>query len=232
MSVSFSSDQVNVTYTCSLDGAAGEACASPKQYSGISNGSHTFTVAATSSAGLTDSTPAHYTWSVDTTPPNVTITNSASLPSLTNSGSISIEFASNEASTFECVIDGGSAVACSSPVQYAGLPEGAHAVAIFGIDSVGNRSVTPASFQWTIDQTAPMTRLVQVTTPDTITNSTSKNFDFSANEPSSFECSVDQGGFGPCTSPMDLDSLNGGGHSFEVRATDLAGITGMVASFL
>jgi len=58
------------TYSCSLDGASASACTSPVTYSGLAEGTHTFSVAATV-AGSTDPTPAQASWTVDTTPPSV-----------------------------------------------------------------------------------------------------------------------------------------------------------------
>lgn len=49
-------------------------------------------------------------------------------------------------------------------------------------------------------------------------------FGFLSDEPgSSFSCSVDEGGFFPCTSPHQLGPLEDGEYTFEVFATDLAG---------
>jgi predicted extracellular nuclease len=63
----FTSDEVNSTFECRIDGGAWEACASPKSYTGLANGSHTFEVRATDAAGNVDPTPASYTWTIDTT---------------------------------------------------------------------------------------------------------------------------------------------------------------------
>ncbi len=58
------------------------------------------------------------------------------------------------------------------------------------------------------------------------TNSTSASFDFSADEPgATFECAIDGGAWGVCTSPKAYAGLADGGHTFEVRATDPAGNT-------
>src|SRR5215208_7193983 len=60
----FSSTEANSKFECSLDGADFSACSSPKQYTGLANGSHTFKVRATDAAGNTDQTPASRTWKV------------------------------------------------------------------------------------------------------------------------------------------------------------------------
>ena len=46
---------------------------------------------------------------------------------------------------------------------------------------------------------------------------------FTANEPSSFECSLDGGAFESCASTMEYTGLDPGRHTFSVRATDAAG---------
>lgn len=63
-SFSFSSSKPGSSFACSLDGAAPVACQSPKSYSGLSVGSHTFRVAATDSLGNIDPRGAAASWAV------------------------------------------------------------------------------------------------------------------------------------------------------------------------
>jgi hypothetical protein len=51
-------------FQCQLDGGAVTPCASPQTYSGLSNGTHTFSVLATDFAGNGDPTPATHTWTI------------------------------------------------------------------------------------------------------------------------------------------------------------------------
>ena len=60
----FSSNESGSTFRCRLDAGSFEACSSPKSYSGLANGSHTFEVAAVDPANNVDPTPASRTWTV------------------------------------------------------------------------------------------------------------------------------------------------------------------------
>jgi methionine-rich copper-binding protein CopC len=71
-SFSFSGSEAGATLECSLDGAF-TSCASPKTYSGVADGAHTFQARAADPLGNVDSTPASYSWTIDTTPPNTTL---------------------------------------------------------------------------------------------------------------------------------------------------------------
>ncbi len=50
-SVSFTATQEAGSFTCKLDGAAPEACTSPKSYSGLAEGPHTILISATNTTG-------------------------------------------------------------------------------------------------------------------------------------------------------------------------------------
>ncbi len=93
-SFSFSSSEGGSSFECNLDSGGWTACTSPKSYTGLAEGAHTFAVRATDTAGNTDATPASFTWTVDTTAPNTTITAQPSDP--TNSTAPSFSFTSSE----------------------------------------------------------------------------------------------------------------------------------------
>ncbi|MFN8440673.1 MAG: LamG-like jellyroll fold domain-containing protein [Caldilineaceae bacterium] len=52
------------SFVCRLDSATFAPCTSPKTYTSLADGSHTFQVQAVDSAGNVDATPASYTWVV------------------------------------------------------------------------------------------------------------------------------------------------------------------------
>ncbi len=220
-SFSFTSTETG-TFECSLDGGAWEACSSPKSYGGLSDGSHAFSVRATDVAGNTDATPASYSWTVDTIAPNTTITSNPANPS--NSSSASFEFTSNESgSSFDCSLDGGAWLACSSPNGYSGLSEGSHAFEVRATDNAGNTDPSPASYAWTIDLTPPDTTITSNPGPVTLLNNPA-TFQFTSTESgSTFECSLDSGAWSVCSSPKTYVGLALGNHTFRVRAIDQAG---------
>ena len=78
----FSSSDADVaSFECSLDGAPFETCTSPKDYTNLSVGQHTFSVRAVDKAGNVDPTPASRSWTIetaDTQAPKVTSTVPAS----------------------------------------------------------------------------------------------------------------------------------------------------------
>ncbi|HEX4422993.1 MAG TPA: hypothetical protein VH165_33985, partial [Kofleriaceae bacterium] len=70
-SITFTANEMTVTFACALDGAAYAACTSPAALTALAQGPHTFAVRATDAAGHVDPTPATASWSVDTVAPDV-----------------------------------------------------------------------------------------------------------------------------------------------------------------
>jgi hypothetical protein len=153
----FASTESGSTFACSLDGAAFTSCSTPKTYSALVDGSHTFRVRATDTATNTDASPASYGWTVDTTPP-VTSIGPTIPPANTSSTNAAFDLAANEAgSTFECRLDGGSFAACTTPQSYSGLTDGSHVFDVRATDQAGNVDTSPATYTWAVDNVAPGT---------------------------------------------------------------------------
>jgi hypothetical protein len=159
-------------------------------------------------------------------PPPDTVIDSGP-PASTPSTSATFEFhATTAGSTFECRLDGGGAVPCSSPWSYSDLSEGQHSFQVTAVHASAGPDPTPAESSWTVepppDTTPPQTSIGSG--PPPTTTSTSASFHFSSGETdSSFACRLDSGTWAACTSPVDHAGLSTGPHSFQVRATDEAG---------
>ena len=137
------------TFECSIDGGAFGASTSPKSYTNLAVGSHTFAVRATNQVGTTDGSPATHTWSVaSSAAPNTFIDHEP--PASTSATEANFEFSSSDASaSFECRLDGGAWAACTSPKALTGLAVGDHT---FDVRSIANGKTdsSPASTSWTV----------------------------------------------------------------------------------
>ena len=154
-SFSFTSTKSGGPFECSLDSPTFTACTSPKSYTGLAEGSHTFQVRATDGLGHVDPTPAARVWVIDITKPNTTI---ASGPQgLTNSTSAQFTFTATEAATFQCSLDGRAFTACTSGVTYSSLSVASHTFQVRAVDLAGNIDPSPANRNWSIDLTPPDT---------------------------------------------------------------------------
>ena len=217
------------TFACQLDGGAFSSCSSPQSYPGLAQGTHTFSVQATDTAGNTGS-PASYSWAIDTTDPDTSITSGPENGSTTSSTSASFSFTGSDNISlpadlsFQCKLDGASFAPCTSPAAYTDLSAGSHTFSVKATDQAGNTDPTPDTRTWTIDTTAPDTTID--TTPSNPSNQTTAAFTFHSSEAgSTFECQLDTGGFASCTSPASYNSLTDGSHTFPVRASDAGGNT-------
>jgi subtilisin-like proprotein convertase family protein len=156
-SFAFSSPESGVSFECRLDAAQYEPCTSPKAYSAVGGGSHTFRVRAIDGSDNEDPTPATYTWTVDTAPPETTIGSGPAQGSFTQSGNAAFGFSSEPQATFQCSLDSAPFTSCSDPQpqSYASLGEGQHTFRVRAVDLAGNADPTPAARTWTVDRTGP-----------------------------------------------------------------------------
>jgi hypothetical protein len=201
---------------CKLDSGPFVPCQSPVRYDNLSDGPHTFTVAASDAAGNTGD--ASYAWTVETGAPTAAV---ASGPArLTSSRSATFVFAANEPSSFHCQLDAGSFLPCTSPASFQGLSDGAHTFVVRPTDAVGNTGAS-ASYGWRVDATAPETTLGA--RPRSRTTALSASFTFSASEQATFQCKLDASAFVACTSPKTYARIRRSVHTFQVRAVDAAG---------
>jgi hypothetical protein len=203
-------------FTCAIDGGAAEPCTPGTPYtpSPLFDGSHLFEVVGVDVVGS-----ASFSFTVDTTPPGITVTQR---PSALSSDSTPVfAFSADEPAAFTCALDGAAAQPCKSPFAPPALPDGAHSLVITATDQVGNSGQAMVG-GFSIDTVAPVITFTEV--PAAKSADPRPTFGFSANEPASFTCATDAGVALPCASLFAVPrTLADGSHTFEVRATDLAG---------
>jgi hypothetical protein len=155
----FTDPQAGVKFRCSLDSSNFAACNSGITYGGLTQGSHTFRVEATS--GSKTSSATSYTWRVTKGPAAPVITSGPSNPST----DISPEFRFTDANwptvRFTCWLGSGRHMDCTGDTdhdrnhtvegewQFANLALGSHCFSVYATDWSGNAGPTTA-FCWTI----------------------------------------------------------------------------------
>lgn len=154
-SLSFSEGETAASFVCSLDSATYAACASPKSYANLGDGSHTFKVKTRDAAGnLSDA--ASWTWTVDTTAPSAPkITQNPGLATSAYTDTFAFTDTQSDVS-YECKLDRGAWTACATPKNYYGLSQGTHTFAVRAVDTAGNRSGA-ALFVFVVSVSSPGT---------------------------------------------------------------------------
>lgn len=140
-------------FQCSVDSGAYASCATPKAYTNLGEGKHTFSLRAVDSVGNT-SVPISYTWTVDSVAPSVTITSGPS-STMTTADTANFVFTSSDAtsginaSQTQCQLDSGAYSSCSSPKSYSGLAAGTHNFRVRVVDNATNSTVSSVH-TWTV----------------------------------------------------------------------------------
>jgi hypothetical protein len=241
-SFAFTSSESGSTFECKLDAGGYAACTSPKAYSGLSTGAHTFSVRATDAAGNVDASPASQTWTIQSAPvdhqPTAAYTYAPGSP--TAGQAVSFDASASTCDDAPCTYtweddgtDGpagaqwplGTGKTVSFTFQDAGVKNVRVTVADADGDTAKTvQAVTVAAAAPPPDTTAPNTTIGSG--PSGPTSDNTPTFAFTATESgSTFQCRVDSGSWTTCASPWTTTTLADGAHSVAVRATDAAGNT-------
>lgn len=116
-------------------------------YSGLPAG---FTISAISDSAMVMTADIRFP---DLTAPVTTIRTFPASFSGKTAGSFS--FSANESADFVCRLDTGDFLPCTSPFAFSGLAGGSHSFSVRATDLAGNVESSPASYDWTVDTTAP-----------------------------------------------------------------------------
>ena len=157
----FSSRDATATFECKLDGGPFAAWTSPRNLSGLSDGSHTFQVRAVDPAGNPDATAVSRTFTVDTTVPDTTITSRSRrrLDDHQRRHGLHLQLARRHGNSTRA-----SSTADRSPPaphrrQLGWLRDGSHTIKVRGVDPAGNPDGTPVSRTFTVDTIVPNTAI-------------------------------------------------------------------------
>jgi hypothetical protein len=71
-------------------------------------------------------------------------------PATSGSTDATFTFASSEAGSFTCALDGADPVGCASPYTVGGLGAGPHHLDVVAVDGYGRKDATPARATWTV----------------------------------------------------------------------------------
>ncbi len=202
----------SLTFECKLDSGDFAACTSPKEYTGLAVGQHTFEVRAKDQANNVDGTPASRTWTItspapppDTTPPAKPTLDlaadsdggSSNTDNITNDATPTFSGTAEAGSTVE-LFDGttslGTTTADSSgnwSKTVSALSDGVHSITAKATDASNNTSVPSDALSVTIDTAAPTVSEPDLdaasdsgsSNSDNITNDTTPTFSGTASRP-------------------------------------------------
>lgn len=232
-SFTFSSTKAGSTFEYSLDGGTFTICPSNLNFATpLAEGLHTIEVRATN-AGISDATPASYTWTIDTTISDATAPDTVivSKPAdSSNDSAPTFTFLSTDPeASFEYSLDGIDWEGCED-VLTLNVTDGEHTILVRALDDSDNADPTPASYTWIVDTVAPETTITEQ--PANLTSDNMPTFSFGSPEDKViFTYSLDGGDFVPGKSGIPLGPLPDGNHTFQVRATDAAGNVGPSVSY-
>jgi hypothetical protein len=232
-SFAFSANEAGSSFQCDVDGSGFSACPNPQTYTGVGDGTHTFTVRSIDPAGNVAPTPDSFTWTVDTAPPETGLQGFPPNPS--GSRSATFGFAGSDPSgisAFQCELDGAGFATCANPASYSGLSDGLHTFRVRSVDGVGNVDPAPSSYTWAIDATPPPSPVITAA-PSTPNGTSSAAFTFTDAEPSAaMACRVDGGAASDCSSgSATYSGLADGPHTFRVASVDALGNQSAAATY-
>ena len=219
----------NASFQCKLDGGTAGTCKSPKTYTKLADGSHTFTLTATA-PGKKPSVAVTRTWTVDLhvpAPPTI----SSAPASLSNTAKATFSFSGETGAQFLCVVDAGAFASCTSGFTTPTLADGGH---VFAVKQVARNGLTSGatSFAWDIDTQGPAAPVINSGPANGATvPPTEVAFSFSDTDVTTtgFQCAVTTGGAAPAFTDCSggtfspSTSLSDGTYTFHVTAHDAAG---------
>ncbi|NOJ85603.1 Ig-like domain-containing protein [Myxococcus xanthus] len=237
VSFTFSANESNVFFECSLNGGGFTGCTSGSEFATPElEASFTLLVRARDRAGNVDKTPDRFSWRTDKLPPDTVV--HTTIGTLSNASRAGFDFDSpaGDAVGFECILaspmtapmpieEDARWAPCAASYQTPELTDNTtYRLWVRAVDAAGNVDATPDSHGWAVDLTPPNTALTEPL-PAPVNNLGSVNFTFSSTDnQATFECSLNDGPFTGCTSGSSFATPGEDAQfRFLVRARDTVG---------
>lgn len=214
--------------TCQLNNFAPAPCSTQisQAYSNLADGDYVVRINAEDLRGQKAPELA-ISLRVDATSPTVSITQGpAAVSGLATANFIfNATDSLSQVATLECSVDNAAFAICNSPMSLAALTQGNHTFQVRATDAAQNTS-TIAIHSWAINLMAPALNITS--SPGAFVNVKTANFTFNGQANGSaitqFQCSIDDGAFAACTSPVAYNNLAEGSHKFNLRGADINGV--------
>lgn len=190
-------------------------------------------VTATNSITNNDNTDA--TLTIDSLAPDTAITLNPTNPS--NDSNPIFSFVGDDGTgsgvaSFECRMDGGGFLSCTSGSTFGPLSDGSHTFEVRAIDNVGNIDTTPVSYTWVIDSAIPTVMINQAAGQADPTNTSPIHFTVVFSEPVTGFTSGDVtlGGSAGATTDMVTEIVPNDGTTYDVAVSGMTGNGTVIAA--
>jgi len=209
-----------VQYFCRLNSGEKAECSGDFVLNDLMDGEHRFEVYAVDAAKNISETYLD-TWEVAATA-ITSIDKAEPADKITNQTAIEFAFSSAGAASFECKLDSGTWTACSSPLSYSAVKDGAHLFEVRALNALSEHG--PAvSWSWSVDATAPVLSVLNFMPAANLTAEVTASATLSATEAGVFYCKLDAQVAAPCTAEWAVGGLVDGQHHAEFYAEDAQG---------
>ena len=168
---------------------------------------------------------------LDLTEPDTTITAQPANPSNNSNPSFSFSGTDTNGSgvaSFQCQLDGGSWLPCTSGSTVGSLTEASHTFNVRAVDRDGNINSVPASYTWTVDLTRPNVTINQSGGQTDPASGSPINFTVVFSEPVSGFTGADIGLSGQAGATTAV--VTGGPTTYNVAVSGMAGHGSVIAS--
>ncbi len=192
----------------------------------LAEGAHSITATAVDDAGNVSPASTPSTFTIDTIPPVAPAFTAPASGAFLATGTPMLEGTAEAGS--QVIVREGSVTVCTASTNAgsqwtcapsSALAEGAHSVTATARDAAGHESAASSPLTFTVDTIAPDTSFTKQ--PSARTKERNASFAYASTEANvSFECSLDNAAFAPCS---DTYAVALGEHVLRARAVDRAG---------